>query len=236
MVDSHALVGSCAQVGRRVTFRRGPCWAGCSSRGSAAGDRRGRRSGGWELRVYEGTIIGRRAVLGSGVILTGSSPCTISRARPPTDRGPDAPLRIPMGRGRAGSRRVSARFAERHGLHLYTPIIVKYRDEKTDASPHSRRRFADDGPRRDPAHGDHPRPAPRRCGPGVVAVTSGDVTKGLYFRRGRFVFAASTWRTTSWAVPGPHGADQPRAVRGGPPGRPGAGKAARPGPGRDRGR
>jgi 2,3,4,5-tetrahydropyridine-2-carboxylate N-succinyltransferase len=85
--------------------------------------------------VYEGTIIGRRAVLGSGVILTGSVTVYDIPRQATYRRGPDAPLRIPEGAVVVpGSRRASAGFAERHGLHLYTPIIVKYRDEKTDAS------------------------------------------------------------------------------------------------------
>jgi 2,3,4,5-tetrahydropyridine-2-carboxylate N-succinyltransferase len=79
----------------------------------------------------------RRAVLGSGVILTGSTPIydlvnekIIAR---PSD---DMPLVVPEGAVIiAGSRTITARsgFAQQHGLALYTPIIIKYRDERTDA-------------------------------------------------------------------------------------------------------
>jgi 2,3,4,5-tetrahydropyridine-2-carboxylate N-succinyltransferase len=84
--------------------------------------------------IYEGTIIRRRAVLGSGVILTGSVPVydlvnhTILRG------SSNVPLEIPEGAVVImGSRRISGEFAEENGLAIATPLIVKYRDEKTDA-------------------------------------------------------------------------------------------------------
>jgi 2,3,4,5-tetrahydropyridine-2-carboxylate N-succinyltransferase len=74
-------------------------------------------------------------VLGSGVILTGSVTVYDIPRKTTYRRAPDAPLRIPEGAVVVpGSRRVPDPFAEKHGLALYTPVIVKYRDEKTDAA------------------------------------------------------------------------------------------------------
>jgi 2,3,4,5-tetrahydropyridine-2,6-dicarboxylate N-succinyltransferase len=85
--------------------------------------------------VYEGAIVGRRAVLGSGVILTGSLAVYDLVRQQAYRRTPEAPLRIPEGAVVVpGSRRLSGGFAEGHGLALYAPVIVKYRDEKTDAA------------------------------------------------------------------------------------------------------
>jgi 2,3,4,5-tetrahydropyridine-2-carboxylate N-succinyltransferase len=85
--------------------------------------------------VYEGTIVGRRAVLGSGVILTGSVTVYDVPRKTTYRRQGDVPLRIPEGAVVVpGSRRLSDPFAERMGLSLYTPVIVKYRDDKTDAA------------------------------------------------------------------------------------------------------
>jgi 2,3,4,5-tetrahydropyridine-2-carboxylate N-succinyltransferase len=136
MIDSHALVGSCAQVGRRVHLSAGAMLGGVLEPvGALPVIVEDDVLVGGNCGVYEGTIVGRRAVLGSGVILTGSVTVYDIPRQATYRRGPDAPLRIPEGAVVVpGSRRASARFAERHGLHLYTPIIVKYRDEKTDAS------------------------------------------------------------------------------------------------------
>src|SRR5262249_30945936 len=85
--------------------------------------------------VYEGTVVGRRAVLGSGVILTAGVTVYDIPRKTTYHRSPDAPLRIPEGAVVVpGSRRLLDPFAERHGLSLQTPVIVKYRDDKTDAS------------------------------------------------------------------------------------------------------
>jgi 2,3,4,5-tetrahydropyridine-2-carboxylate N-succinyltransferase len=85
--------------------------------------------------VYEGAIVGRRAVLGSGVILTGSVTVYDVPRKTTYRRSADGPLRIPEGAVVVpGSRPLQDPFAEKHGLDLYTPVIVKYRDEKTDAA------------------------------------------------------------------------------------------------------
>ena len=84
--------------------------------------------------VYEGVMVRKRAVLGSGVILNASTPVydlvngTVIRSTA------DQPLEIPEGAVVvAGARQVSSDFGREHGLSVSTPLIVKYRDEKTDA-------------------------------------------------------------------------------------------------------
>jgi 2,3,4,5-tetrahydropyridine-2-carboxylate N-succinyltransferase len=79
--------------------------------------------------------VGRRAVLGAGVILTGALTVYDLPRKTSYRRSGAEPLRIPEGAVVVpGSRRVGDPFAERHGLSLYAPLIVKYRDEKTDAA------------------------------------------------------------------------------------------------------
>jgi 2,3,4,5-tetrahydropyridine-2-carboxylate N-succinyltransferase len=136
MIDSHALVGSCAQVGRRVHLSAGAMLGGVLEPvGALPVIVEDEVLVGGNCGVYEGTIVGRRAVLGSGVILTASVtvydiPRQVTYRRTATE-----PLRIPEGAVVVpGSRRISGGFAERSGLSLYTPVIVKYRDEKTDAA------------------------------------------------------------------------------------------------------
>ena len=87
--------------------------------------------------VYEGCIVKRRAVLATGVTLTGSTPIyDLVHSRIIVRESADAPLVVPEGAVVvAGSRSVAAKsdFARESGLSLYTPVIIKYRDEKTDA-------------------------------------------------------------------------------------------------------
>jgi 2,3,4,5-tetrahydropyridine-2,6-dicarboxylate N-succinyltransferase len=136
LVDSHALVGSCAQVGRRVHLSAGAMLGGVLEPvGALPVVVEDEVLVGGNCGIYEGAVVGRRAVLGSGVILTGSvTVYDIPRGATYRRQGTE-PLRIPEGAVVVpGSRRLSDPFAERHGLALYTPVIVKYRDEKTDAS------------------------------------------------------------------------------------------------------
>jgi 2,3,4,5-tetrahydropyridine-2-carboxylate N-succinyltransferase len=136
MVDSHALVGSCAQIGKRVHLSAAAQIGGVLEPvGAMPVIVEDEALIGGNCGVYEGTIVGRRAVLGSGVILTGSVTVYDVPRKTTYRRGPDGPLRIPEGAVVVpGARRVSDPFAEKHGLSLYTPVIVKYRDEKTDAA------------------------------------------------------------------------------------------------------
>ncbi len=136
MVDSHALVGSCAQVGRRVHLSAGAMLGGVLEPvGALPVIVEDEVLVGGNCGVYEGTIVGRRAVLGTGVILNASVTVYDVPRGTTYRRTPDAPLRIPEGAVVVpGTRRVAGAFAEQHGLALHTPVIVKYRDEKTDAA------------------------------------------------------------------------------------------------------
>ena len=136
MIDSHALVGSCAQVGKRVHLSAGAQLGGVlepiglrpvvvEDDALVAGN----------AGVFEGTLVGRRAVIGPGVQLTRST-AVFDLVRERVHRATaDEPLTIPEGAVVVpGSRPAGGDFAAKHGLHLYVPVIVKYRDEKTDAS------------------------------------------------------------------------------------------------------
>jgi 2,3,4,5-tetrahydropyridine-2,6-dicarboxylate N-succinyltransferase len=136
MIDSHALVGSCAQVGRRVHVSAGAMLGGVLEPvGALPVVVEDEVLVGGNCGVYEGTIVGRRAVLGSGVILTGGVTVYDVPRRTTYRRDGDKPLRIPEGAVVVpGSRRIAGSFAEGAGLSLAAPVIVKYRDERTDAS------------------------------------------------------------------------------------------------------
>ena len=135
MVDSHALIGSCAQIGRN-------CHISAASQIGGVLEPVGALPViieddvliGGNCGVYEGSIVKRGAVLGSGTILNRSTPVydivrdQIYRA---TD---DAPLIIPADAVVvAGSRAITSGTGKDWGLSIYTPIVVKYRDSKTDA-------------------------------------------------------------------------------------------------------
>lgn len=136
MVDSHALVGSCAQVGRRVHLSAGAMLGGVLEPvGALPVIVEDDVFVGGNCGVYEGTQVGARAVLGAGVVLTrGSAVYDLPRGAV-YRAGADAPLRIPTGAVVVpGVRRLGGAFAESHGLALAAPVIVKYRDERTDAA------------------------------------------------------------------------------------------------------
>jgi 2,3,4,5-tetrahydropyridine-2,6-dicarboxylate N-succinyltransferase len=135
MVDSHALVGSCAQVGRNCHISAASQIGGVLEPINASpviieddvliGGNCG---------VYEGTVVKRRAVLGTGTILNRSTPVydlvrqTVHRAND------DQPLVIPEEAVIvAGSRAVTSGPGKEWGISVYTPVIVKYRDARTDA-------------------------------------------------------------------------------------------------------
>ena len=136
MIDSNALVGSCAQIGKRVHLSAAAQIGGVLEPVNAApvvieddvlvGGNTG---------VYEGTLVRERAVLASGVILTRSTPLfdlpnsTVIKAEGAK------PLEVPAGAVVVqGSRAITNDFGKENGLSIYCPIIVKYRDEKTDAA------------------------------------------------------------------------------------------------------
>ena len=134
MVDSHALVGSCAQIGKRVHLSAAAQIGGVLEPVNASpviieDD----VLVGGNCGVYEGTLVRQRAVLGAGTILTRSTPlydlvrCQVYRATA------DQSLEVPEGAVVVpGSRAVNKGQAAEWGISLYTPVIVKYRDEKTE--------------------------------------------------------------------------------------------------------
>jgi len=136
MVDSHALVGSCAQIGKRVHLSAAAQIGGVLEPVNASpviieddvlvGGNTG---------VYEGTIVRRRAVLAAGTILTRGTPVYDVVKGEILKATVETPLIIPDGAVVVpGSRTVTGGYGKQMGLSVYTPVIVKYRDEKTDLS------------------------------------------------------------------------------------------------------
>jgi 2,3,4,5-tetrahydropyridine-2-carboxylate N-succinyltransferase len=135
LVDSHALVGSCAQVGSRVHISAGAQIGGVIEPvGAIPVIVEDDVLVGGNTGIYEGAVIKRRAVIGAGTILTGSTPIyDLPNGRIVQAEG-DAPLVVPEGAVVVpGSRAVTQGMGPKWGLSLSTPVIVKYRDEKTDA-------------------------------------------------------------------------------------------------------
>jgi len=134
MIDSHALVGSCAQIGRRVHLSAAAQVGGVLEPVNAApviieddvliGGNCG---------VYEGTLVRARAVLGAGTILTRSTPLYDLVRNEVYRASADRQLEVPEGAVVVpGSRAVKRGVAAEWGISLYTPVIVKYRDDKTN--------------------------------------------------------------------------------------------------------
>jgi 2,3,4,5-tetrahydropyridine-2-carboxylate N-succinyltransferase len=136
MIDSHALVGSCAQIGRRVHLSAAAQVGGVlEPAGALPVVLEDEVLVGGNAGVYEGTLVRRRAVIGAGVVLTGSTPVYDLVRETVYRRQGEGPLEIPEGAVvLPGSRPLRGGFASGAGLHIATPVIVKYRDEKTDAA------------------------------------------------------------------------------------------------------
>lgn len=134
MIDSHALVGSCAQIGRRVHVSAGAQIGGVLEPiGALPVIVEDEALVGGNTGIYEGAVVRRRAVIGAGTILTGSTPVydlvngVVIRAER------DLPLVIPENAVVVpGARAVSEGKGRDWGLSLATPVIVKYRDSSTD--------------------------------------------------------------------------------------------------------
>jgi 2,3,4,5-tetrahydropyridine-2-carboxylate N-succinyltransferase len=134
MVDSHALVGSCAQVGKRVHLSAAAQVGGVLEPvGALPVIVEDDVLVGGNCGIYEGAVVKRRAVLGAGTILTGSTPVyDLVRGKIYRREG-QRPLVIPEEAVVVpGSRPVTSGQGRQWQLSLYTPVIVKYRDEKTD--------------------------------------------------------------------------------------------------------
>ena len=134
MVDSHALVGSCAQIGKRVHLSAAAQVGGVLEPINAApviieDD----VLVGGNCGIYEGTLVRARAVLGAGTILTRSTPLYDLVKGEVYRATAEAALEVPENAVVVpGSRAVKKGVAAEWNLSLYTPVIVKYRDEKTD--------------------------------------------------------------------------------------------------------
>jgi 2,3,4,5-tetrahydropyridine-2,6-dicarboxylate N-succinyltransferase len=136
MIDSHALVGSCAQVGERVHLSAAAQLGGVLEPVNASpvvieDD----VVVGGNCGIYEGTVVRKGAVIGAGVVLTRGTP-VYDLVRETVHRGtaegalviPENAVVVP------GARQVSRDWGRAQGIALQTPVIVKYRDEKTDAA------------------------------------------------------------------------------------------------------
>ncbi len=135
MIDSHALVGTCAQIGKRVHLS-------AASQIGGVLEPPGARPViveddvmiGGNCGVYEGTLIRKRAVLGSGVILTSSTRVYDLVNEKIIKSSPGIPLEIPEAAVVVpGVRALNTPFALEHGLSIASPLIIKYRDAQTDA-------------------------------------------------------------------------------------------------------
>ena len=135
MIDSHALVGSCAQVGKRVHVSAAAQIGGVIEPvGALPVIVEDDVLVGGNCGVYEGAVLKQRVVLAAGTILTGSTPLYDLPNEQIITPSPDQPLVVPEGAVVVpGARAVNVGAGSKWGLSLATPVIVKYRDEKTDA-------------------------------------------------------------------------------------------------------
>ena len=136
MVDSHALVGSCAQIGKRVHLSAAAQIGGVLEPVNASpvvieDD----VVVGGNCGIYEGTVVRKGAVIGAGVVLTRGTPVFDLINERVIRAGAGTPLEIPEGAVVVpGARQASGKWANQLGISLQTPVIVKYRDGKTDAA------------------------------------------------------------------------------------------------------
>jgi len=136
MIDSHALVGSCAQIGKRVHLSAAAQVGGVLEPVNASPViLEDEVLVGGNCGVYEGTIVRRRAVLAAGTVLTRGTPVYDAVRGEVLRAEGEKPLEIPEGAVVVpGARAVTKGNAAEWGLSVYTPVIVKYRDEKTELS------------------------------------------------------------------------------------------------------
>jgi 2,3,4,5-tetrahydropyridine-2-carboxylate N-succinyltransferase len=134
MIDSHALVGSCAQVGKRVHLSAAAQIGGVLEPiGAMPVIVEDEVLVGGNCGVYEGTIVGQGSVLAAGTILTAATPVYDLVREAVYRREGEKPLMIPPGAVVVpGARAITQERGKELGLSLYTPVIIKYRDEKTE--------------------------------------------------------------------------------------------------------
>lgn len=135
LVDSHALIGSCAQIGRKCHISAGSQIGGVLEPvGAMPVIVEDEVLVGGNSGVYEGTVVKQRAVLGTGTILNRSTPVYDLVTGTVHVANAEEPLVIPANAVVVpGSRAISQGRGRDWRLSLYTPVIVKYRDAKTDA-------------------------------------------------------------------------------------------------------
>ena len=136
MIDSHALVGSCAQVGRHVHLSAASQLGGVLEPvGALPVIIEDNVFIGGNCGIYEGTIVRENAVIGTGVIINSSTAIFDATTGEYIRANENGQIIVPAGAVVvAGSRPVTKGPGVDKGIHLYTPVIVKYRDGKTDAS------------------------------------------------------------------------------------------------------
>ena len=136
MIDSHALVGSCAQVGKHVHLSAASQLGGVLEPvGALPVIIEDNVFIGGNCGIYEGTIVRENAVIGTGVIINSSTAIFDATTGEFIKADGNGQMVVPAGAVVvAGSRPVSKRPGMDKGIHLYTPVIVKYRDSKTDGS------------------------------------------------------------------------------------------------------
>jgi 2,3,4,5-tetrahydropyridine-2-carboxylate N-succinyltransferase len=133
MIDSHVLVGSCAQIGKRVHLSAAAQIGGVLEPiGSLPVIIEDDVLVGGNCGIYEGTLVRQGAVIGAGVILTGSTPVYDLAKDQIYRKTAERPLEIPANAVVVpGTRPITQGRGRELGLSIYAPIIVKYRDEKT---------------------------------------------------------------------------------------------------------
>lgn len=135
MIDSHALVGTCAQVGKNVHLSAASQIGGVlEPAGALPVIIEDDVMIGGNCGVYEGVRVGKRAVLGTGTILNASTKVYDLVNETIITSKDGIPLQIPANAVVVpGSRTLSSNFAKDNGISIQTPLIIKYRDENTDA-------------------------------------------------------------------------------------------------------
>jgi 2,3,4,5-tetrahydropyridine-2-carboxylate N-succinyltransferase len=136
MVDSHALVGSCAQIGKRVHLSAGSQIGGVLEPvGAMPVIIEDDVMIGGNCGIYEGTIVETKAVIGAGTIITGSTPVYDLVKNQVYRKAAGGTLIIPRNAVVVpGTRPARGGFAMEHHIHIACPVIVKYRDDSTDAT------------------------------------------------------------------------------------------------------
>ena len=136
MVDSHVTIGSCAQVGRHIHISASTQIGGVlEPAGALPTIIEDNAFIGGNCGIYEGTIVQENAVIGSGVIITSATPLFDSTTGEFVPRNEDGRVVVPRGAVVvSGSRPMKKGPGAELGVSLYCPVIVKYRDEKTDGS------------------------------------------------------------------------------------------------------